>query len=99
MSDMTPDSAREKLEEAKKADWCPDDTTMALQWSHAEGYLDRDAQLRPLIEGLVGALEIDPIFPQANSEDDWRAKDDFATKRRVALTLAHKAGFGVKVSQ
>lgn len=88
MSELTPEKAREyehlhKL--AIKEDWGFKEMS-----DRTFGYLERDAQLRPLIEGLVEKLE------WIKKRMDHKPISDAYKLAEEALTPAHKAGFGKK---
>ena len=88
MSEMTPEKAREYL----KTLGSMTEESVGL----CKGYLERDAQLRPLIEGLVGALEKVKSLAEIRNSLDMGEGDHnrFLKIANKGLILAHKAGFG-----
>ncbi len=87
MTEMTLEKAREIISRGDphpqfECDRVPD-------FMEAQGFMERDRQLRPLIEELVKGVETHYC------KDD---KDNFLRCFNcLALTEAHKAGFGKKV--
>jgi len=101
MSELSPEKAREIIDKPRGPiyEWVQDADEICL----ARGYLEREAQLRPLIDSLVGALEKVDIELGKAWEEEKKAEHLMEMRRtlrdgllltREALTLAHKAGFG-----